>query len=161
MKKAIFLDRDGVLNSDEGHYYVYRVEDLVLNPGVEEALKILQDKGYLLIVISNQGGVGKGEYTREQVDRFHSKLESILATAGVKLTEIYYCPHHESTSKCLCRKPQPFMVEKAAARYNIDLNASYLIGDSPRDIEAATAAGVKGIHVKTNGNLLDGIKDIP
>lgn len=161
MKKAVFLDRDGVLNSDEGHYYVYKVEDLVLNQGVAEALKILQDKGYLLVVVSNQGGVGRGEYSRDQVDLFHGKLEAILATAGVKLTEIYYCPHHESTSKCICRKPQPFMIEKAAARYNINLSASYLIGDSPRDIEAATAAGVKGIRVKTNGNLLDGIKDIP
>ena len=161
MQKAVFLDRDGVLNSDEGHYYVYKVEDLVLNPGVVEALKTLQEKGYLLIVVSNQGGVGRGEYTRKQVDAFHCRMEDILATGGIKLTEIYYCPHHESTSKCLCRKPQPFMIEKAAARYNIDLNASYLIGDSPRDIEAANAAGVKGIRVKTNGNLLEGIKEIP
>ena len=161
MKKAVFLDRDGVLNSDEGHYYVYRVEDLILNPGVVEALKTLQDKGYILIVVSNQGGVGRGEYTCCQVDAFHAKIEKILAASGVKLTEIYYCPHHESTSKCLCRKPQPLMIERAAARYNIDLNASFLIGDSPRDIEAANAAGVKGIRVKTNGNLLDGIKDIP
>ena len=161
MKKAVFLDRDGVLNSDEGHYYVYKVEDLILNPGVVEALKILQDKGYLLIVVSNQGGVGRGEYTCPQVDAFHAKIEEILAASGVKFTEIYYCPHHETTSKCLCRKPQPLMIERAAARYNIDLSASFLIGDSPRDIEAANAAGVKGIRVKTNGNLLDGIKNIP
>ncbi|SDC29209.1 D-glycero-alpha-D-manno-heptose-1,7-bisphosphate 7-phosphatase [Williamwhitmania taraxaci] len=161
MQKAIFLDRDGVLNSDEGHYYVYRVDDLILNPGVIEALSALQEKGYLLIVVSNQGGVGRGEYTRQQVNAFHGKLEQILASARVKLTEIYYCPHHESTSKCLCRKPQPLMIEKAVARYNIDIKASFLIGDSPRDIEAAKAAGVKGILVKTNGNLLDGIKEIP
>jgi len=161
MQKAVFLDRDGVLNSDEGHYYVYRLEDLVLNPGVIEALKVLQDKGYLLIVVSNQGGVGRGEYTRQQVDAFHGKMEAVLATAGIKFTEIYYCPHHESTSKCLCRKPQPFMIEKAVARYNIDLSASFLIGDSPRDIEAANAAGVRGIRVKTNGNLLEGIQEIP
>lgn len=161
MNKAVFLDRDGVLNSDEGHYYVYKVEDLILNPGVVEALKVLQEKGYLLIIISNQGGVGRGEYAHQQVEVFHAKMAEILATEGVQFTEIYYCPHHESTSKCLCRKPQPLMIEKAAARYNIDLSTSYLIGDSPRDIEAANAAGVKGIRVKTNGNLLDGIKDIP
>jgi len=161
VNKAVFLDRDGVLNSDEGHYYVYRVEDCMLNPGVGEALQMLASKGYLLIVISNQGGVGRGEYTCEQVDAFHEELQRLLLPWNIKFDEIYYCPHHESTSRCLCRKPQPLLLEKAAARFDINLKESFFLGDSPRDMEAAKAAGVKGILVRTNGNLLDGIKNIP
>lgn len=161
MNKAVFLDRDGVLNSDEGHYYVYQVEDFKLNSGVGEALRILADKGYQLIIISNQGGVGRGEYTCKQVDAFHGEMQRQLRHWNVEFNEIYYCPHHESTSRCLCRKPQPLLIEKAAARFNINLAESFFIGDSPRDMEAAKAAGVKGILVKTNGNLLEGIKNIP
>ena len=161
MNRAVFLDRDGVINSDEGHYYVYRVEDCVLNPNVGEALQRLARRGYLLIVISNQGGIGRGEYTSLQVDAFHQELQRLLQPWDVKFDEIYYCPHHESSSRCLCRKPQPLMLEKAAARFNINLKESFFIGDSPRDMEAAMAAGVTGILVRTNGNLLDGIKTIP
>jgi histidinol-phosphate phosphatase family domain/HAD-superfamily hydrolase, subfamily IIIA len=161
VNKAVFLDRDGVLNSDEGLYYVYHVNDCVLNPGVGEALQQLASKGYLLIIISNQGGIGRGEYTNKQVDAFHNELQRQLQPWNVKFDEIYYCPHHESTSRCLCRKPQPLLLEKAAARFNINLKESFFIGDSPRDMEAANAAGVKGILVRTNGNLIDGIKTIP
>ena len=96
LHKAVFFDRDGTINSDEGHYYIYKPEDFVFNPGVVEGMKRLQDAGYLLFVITNQGGVAKGIYTCEDVDRVHAYMCSELAKQGIQLTKIYYCPHHES-----------------------------------------------------------------
>ena len=94
MKKAIFLDRDGTLNNNQDQYYIWRPEDFRLNPGVAEALSELQARGYLLLVITNQGGVSKGEYSLEEVDALHAAMCSLLEEAGVKLEEIYVCPHH-------------------------------------------------------------------
>lgn len=96
LNKAVFLDRDGTINSDEGHYYIYKPEDFVFNPGVIEGLKRLQKAGYLLIVITNQGGIAKGIYTREDMFKVHEKMCAELEKHGVTLTKIYYCPHHES-----------------------------------------------------------------
>ena len=107
LNKAVFLDRDGTINSDEGHYYIYKPEDFVFNPGVIEGLKRLQKAGYLLIVITNQGGIAKGIYTREDMFKVHEKMCAELEKHGVTLTKIYYCPHHESIKTCVCRKPSP------------------------------------------------------
>ena len=92
LNKAVFLDRDGTINSDEGHYYIYKPEDFVFNPGVIEGLKRLQKAGYLLIVITNQGGIAKGIYTREDMFKVHEKMCAELEKHGVTLTKIYYCP---------------------------------------------------------------------
>jgi len=153
MQKAIFLDRDGVINSDVGHYYIYRVEDFVINKGIINSLKRFQDAGYILIVITNQGGVAKGIYSCEDVNKVHHYLETILKENGILLQEIYYCPHHESVASCKCRKPSPYMINQAIQKYNIDISMSYLIGDSKRDIEAAEAAGVKGIKIEANEDI--------
>lgn len=153
MQKAIFLDRDGVINSDIGHYYIYRVEDFVINKGIINSLKRFQDAGYILIVITNQGGVAKGIYSCEDVNKVHHYLETILKENGILLQEIYYCPHHESVASCKCRKPSPYMINQAIQKYNIDISMSYLIGDSKRDIEAAEAAGVKGIKIEANEDI--------
>ncbi len=107
MKKAIFLDRDGTINNNCDHYYIWHKEELLLNPGVIEALAELKSRGYLLIVISNQGGISKGEFSAEDVDMLHVHLLSMLEKEGVKLDDIYYCPHHHLVESCLCRKPQP------------------------------------------------------
>ncbi len=112
MKKAIFLDRDGTINNNCDHYYIWQKEELLLNPGVPEALTELQSRGYLLIVISNQGGISKGEFSAADVDALHVHLRSLLEKQGVSLDEIYYCPHHHLVESCLCRKPQPLRSRK-------------------------------------------------
>ena len=153
MNKAIFLDRDGTLNNNRDHYYIWKAEDFQLNPGVVEALTELRERGYMLIVITNQGGVSKGKYTIEDVEALHHHMQSLLEQKGAVIDEIYYCPHHSDNEACLCRKPQPLMIEKALARYNIDPGQSYFIGDSERDIEAGKAAGVRTILIESNSDL--------
>src|SRR5437763_380941 len=133
--KAIFLDRDGVINEERGDW-TYLLENFRINAGVVEALKIFQQKNYLLIVISNQSGIAKGIYTKEQADYLHLHLERVLKNHGIILTEVYYCPHHPEVSKCLCRKPDSLMLEKAIARFNVSASESFFIGDADRDIEA-------------------------
>ena len=157
MNKAIFLDRDGVINREDG--YISRVEQFIINDGVVDALKYFQQKGYLLIVITNQGGVAKGLYHHIDVDKIHGYLVEKLEQAGIKLTAIYYCPHHPVIGKCLCRKPDSLMLEKAIARFDIDASKSYFIGDHDRDIEAGKKAGVNTIKIDANSSLLK-IKDL-
>jgi len=153
MKKAIFLDRDGTLNNNKDHYYIWRKEDFQLNPGVTEALSELRKRGYLLIVITNQGGVSKGEYSLEEVELLHRYMRSLLEETGVVLDEVYFCPHHPKQENCLCRKPLPLMIQKAMARFNIDPAESWMVGDSERDVEAGKAAGLRTLLVETNGDL--------
>lgn len=158
--KAIFIDRDGVINSDVGHYYIFRPEDFVLNEGIIDSLKKFQKAAYLLIVISNQGGVGKGQYTTKDVDAVHDKMKALLADAGIQLTEIYYCPHHNDVQKCLCRKPLNLNIEKAISRFGIDRSQSWMIGDSHRDIVAGEASGLKTLKLESNENLLPFVNQI-
>ena len=153
MKKAIFLDRDGTINNNCDHYYIWRSEELLLNPGVIETLAELQSRGYMLIVISNQGGISKGEFSSDDVDALHLHLRSMLEKEGIILDEIYYCPHHHMVEACLCRKPQPLMILKALARFNIDPAVSWMIGDAERDIEAGKAAGLQCIRIEANSDL--------
>jgi D-glycero-D-manno-heptose 1,7-bisphosphate phosphatase len=153
MKRAIFLDRDGTLNCNRDQYYIWRTGDLRLNPGVVETLAELKSRGYLLIVITNQGGISKGEFRLEDMEKLHAQLRSLLKQHGVHLDEIYYCPHHSDLEKCLCRKPLPLMIEKAMARFDIDPSSSWLIGDSQRDMEAGKAAGLQTILMESNSDM--------
>jgi D-glycero-D-manno-heptose 1,7-bisphosphate phosphatase len=151
MNKAVFLDRDGVINVERG--YTHRIEDFVILPDLVEHLQLFLEKGYLIIVVSNQSGVAKKLYTQEDVEVIHSFLTNELTKSNIQLSEIYYCIHHPDVSKCICRKPDSLFVEKALARFNIDPAASYFIGDKDRDIEAAEKAGVKGILIEANSPL--------
>ncbi len=155
MNKAIFIDRDGVINNDKGLYYIYKLSDFKLNEGIIEHICNFKRKGYLVIIISNQGGIGKGLYTRNDTDVLNNIILNEVKKNGESIDEIYYCPHHPDSGKCLCRKPLPLLIEKAIARFGINANDSFLIGDSPRDIEAAINAGVKGILVEKNTNIAD------
>jgi D-glycero-D-manno-heptose 1,7-bisphosphate phosphatase len=150
--KAVFLDRDGVINRERKDY-TYRLKDFIINDGVVEALKVFRDKGYLLIVISNQSGIAKKIYTRQDVEMIHDYLRKILAENNLELAEIYYCPHHQTVSRCLCRKPDSLLLEKAMARFSIDPLQSYFIGDVERDIEAGNKAGVSTIKIEANSSL--------
>ncbi|PKQ61083.1 HAD-IIIA family hydrolase [Labilibaculum manganireducens] len=153
MQKALFLDRDGVINSDEGHYYIYKTEDFKINEGIIPSLQKISEAGYILFIVTNQGGIAKGIYSESDVEILHNHLLSVLAKKNIHIKQIYYCPHHESIAKCDCRKPSPFFIKKAIADFNIDASKSYMIGDSTRDIQAAEAAGIKGIKIKSNENI--------
>jgi D-glycero-D-manno-heptose 1,7-bisphosphate phosphatase len=156
LKKAVFIDRDGVINSDEGHYYIYKVEDFKINPGIFEGLKRLQDAGFLLVVITNQGGVAKGIYTEADIDMVHTYLKAQLKQNSIDLTDIFYCPHHDAVAPCDCRKPSPKMILDACQKHHIDPKQSYMIGDSGRDMEAGNAAGLKAcFKIKANSSILD------
>ena len=150
INKAVFLDRDGVLNKELGDY-VCRFEDFKVLGHNFAPLKELQERGYLLIVITNQGGLAKGWYSDEELSRMHQHLKSIYSEQGIIISEIYYCNHHpEYNGNCLCRKPGSLMLEKAIARFRIDASRSYFIGDRERDVLAGQAAGVKGILIDSD-----------
>lgn len=151
MNKAIFLDRDGVINVERG--YTHRLEDFVILPDLIENLQLYLKKGYLLIIVSNQSGIAKGLYTQPEVETIHSFLLNELTKNNITISEIYYCVHHPDVSKCICRKPDSLFVEKALARFNIDPSKSYFIGDKERDVEAGEKAGVKGILIEANSPL--------
>lgn len=161
MNKAVFLDRDGVLNKELGDY-VCKLEDFQVLEHNFGALKELQDRGYLLIVITNQGGLAKGWYSRETLQQMHDHLKDTYANQGIKITEAYFCNHHpQYNGNCLCRKPGSLMLEKAIARYQIDASKSYFIGDRERDVIAGEAAGVNGILIESDqpiGEMLDMIE---
>jgi len=150
VNKAVFLDRDGVINSELGDY-VCRVEDFHILEHNFTALKQLQERGYLLIVITNQGGLAKRWYSESTLAKMHSILLAKYREHGIELSEIYYCRHHPLyTGNCLCRKPGSLMLEKAIAKFNIDQNRSYFIGDRERDVIAGQAAGVTGILINSD-----------
>ena len=145
LKKALFLDRDGVINVDSG--YVWRTEDLILREEIIPFLLQVKEK-YVFIIITNQSGIARGMYRKEDVETFHQALRSSLATAGIHILDIFFCPHHpDHGSTCLCRKPSPLMIEKAAAKHQIDLANSWMIGDKTTDVEAGLAAGCKTIFL--------------
>lgn len=153
MNKAIFLDRDGVINNNSTGHYIYKVEDLSLNKGIVESLRILAGEGFLLIVISNQGGIAKGMYTKNDCELLHEEIRRILSQHNITITEIYYCPHHPDISRCLCRKPESLLFEKAMARFHIDPDQSWMIGDDERDLIAAEGAGIKAIGIQPNEDI--------
>jgi D-glycero-D-manno-heptose 1,7-bisphosphate phosphatase len=152
MRKVVFLDRDGVINYEPGSY-TCSTEDFIINDGVGEVVKRFKENDFLVIVISNQGGIAKGLYAKEDVMQMHAKFCEYLKEYNASVDDFYFCPHHQSTGKCLCRKPENLLLEKAIAVYNIDPKKSFFIGDSERDIEAAEKSGVIGILVKPNENL--------
>ncbi|MFD3274877.1 D-glycero-alpha-D-manno-heptose-1,7-bisphosphate 7-phosphatase [Aquirufa echingensis] len=146
--KCIFLDRDGVLNVDRVDY-VYRMEEFIIPPGVGEALRALKDAGYLLVIITNQSGIAKGVYKREDVYMIHQAIQD---GTGVELDDIYFCPYHEKfDSHSLTRKPGSLMIEKAAAKYEVDMDVSWMVGDHERDITAGTRAGLRTIRLAPQG----------
>lgn len=159
MEKAFFLDRDGVLNKEIGDY-AWHEKDFELLPFIFDWLSIVQQEGFLLIVITNQGGIGRGRFTRKDVDYVHTLMTQAFKKNNIHLTDIYYCPHHPTSSNCLCRKPGHLLLEKAIARYRINPEESFFIGDSERDIIAAKHAGVSPIHIQSNENPTQQIKQI-
>ena len=152
LRKALFLDRDGVINHDPGDYTT-KISEFIILPGVVEALQRFSHDGYCVVVITNQGGIAKDIYTLDDFYEIDSYMRDTFMAAGIDYVETYFCPHHDAISQCLCRKPHSGMIEKAIAVHGIDPRESFMIGDKFRDIEAAEAAGVKGIKIDVNQDL--------
>jgi len=158
-KRAVFLDRDGVLNRNvlnpaTGEYESPgRPEELYLVPDFDVSLNRLQDAGYCLFLVSNQPNYAKGKNTLEELQSVHAKLAAAMHQAGIEFKEYYYCYHHphgviaSHTGTCECRKPSPHFLFKAAAQYGVSLEASWMVGDRATDISCGEAAGVQTIRV--------------
>ncbi len=151
--KAAFLDRDGVINVNHG--YVSTINDFEFISGVFEACNTLKEKGYQLIIITNQSGIGRGYYTEEQFHHLTQWMKEVFSENKVPLDGVYYCPHHsvEGLGKykisCDCRKPKPGMLLAAINDHNIDLNQSILVGDNISDLEAGISAGIRDNYLIT------------
>ena len=152
MNKAVFLDRDGVLIEDV--HYLSRVEDVKFLSGIPDAIKQINQLGYLAILITNQSVVARGQCSEENLHKIHEYMLNYLNQAGARLDAIYYCPHHpdfeyNSVSVCDCRKPGTLLVDKAVERFNIDVNQSFFVGDKESDIQCGVNAGLTTVGVKT------------
>ncbi len=161
IRPAVFLDRDGVIVRDV--HYLRRPSQIELLPGAG-SLRSLQD-AYYLVIATNQSGIARGYFSEDELVDIHGALAATLATAGVNIDAIYYCPHLETAAvpayrtSCGCRKPAAGMLHQAAADWNIPLGASWLIGDSARDVDAGRAAGLAGSFLVTGcaGRTQDGL----
>lgn len=143
--KAIFFDRDDTLIHDT--HYMYKVEQLNYIDGVFETLKELQTRGFQLFIFSNQSGIGRGYFTKEQMDIFHDQLQKDFREHGVEFTEILYCPH-APVDNCDCRKPKPKILIEACEKYNLNPSECFMVGDRVTDAQAGVGAGMKGITIK-------------
>ncbi len=146
-KAAVFLDRDGVINRDRPDY-VKSWEDFEFLPGVLDAFRVLASGPHQVVVVSNQSCIGRGLVSRETVDEIHARMTEAIRRSGGRIDTVYYCPHRPDED-CPCRKPRPGLILSAARELDIDLTASWLIGDDLRDLEAAKAAGVRPVLVRT------------
>ena len=155
-RPAAFLDRDGVINIDTG--YLFRLEELHFTATAAEGIRLLNAAGYFVIVVTNQSGVARGLYDLDDVDRLHAAMNERLAAERAHIDAFYSCPYHPSGTVAEFarehedRKPAPGMIVKAMRELPIRSNGSFLIGDKPRDIEAARRAGIPGLLVPTNSN---------
>lgn len=159
MVKAAFLDRDGVINHDPGDYTM-SLQDFHVLPGVYVALKLLQDKGYMLVMITNQGGIAKGLYGHDTVEEIHSWFLKQCDQHGILWSEVYYAPSHPDYGESLYRKPGSMMIERALAKHGIDPASSVVIGDKQRDLDSGSCLGVPGILLEKNGSLLEVVKNL-
>ena len=153
MKKAIFLDRDGVINLEKKDY-VKSIKEFQIIDNVPKAIATLKEKGFLVIVITNQSAINRKLLTIEVLNEIHNHLQKILKNNNTSIDYFYFCPHRPD-EKCKCRKPSPGMILKAAQEHDIDMNQSFMIGDSLTDIQAAEKAGCEGILLNQNQTLLE------
>jgi len=160
MKRAMFLDRDGVINRKPPKgQYVTRWEEMQFLPGVPEAIALLTGVGYYVFVVSNQRCVAKGLLTEGELETIHQRMCQELADAGAVITKVYYCPH-EKQPPCSCRKPAPGMLLTAAQTHELDLTSSWMIGDSDIDVEAGRNAGCKTVRIVKRDEVGNGGADL-
>lgn len=159
-RKAVFLDRDGTLNERPPRAcYIERPEDFVWLPGAKEAVRLLNEAGYLVLLVTNQPGLARGRLTGDTLAAIHEKMGADLRQAGAHIDRIYMCPHNWDDG-CFCRKPQPGMLYEAQREYDLNIPKDcVLFGDDERDIEAATRADCRGVLVSESYTLLDAVKE--
>ena len=158
---AVFLDRDGTINEDLGH--IQTPQDLVLLSGAASAIGRLNESQYLTVVVTNQSVIARGKCTEADMDVIHDRLQSLIGDYGAYINRIYYCPHYpdrlipgnrqDLKIVCDCRKPEPGLILRAAKEMNIDLNMSWMVGDTISDIEAAKMAGIRSILLAKQGSF--------
>ena len=155
-RAAAFIDRDGVINFERE--YVHKVADLELIPGVVSGMLKLQEAGYLLVVVTNQAGIARGIYTEVEYEHVTAHMHSLFDAVGIHIAGVYHCPHHPTAGAgiihkdCVCRKPAPGLLLKAASDLNIDLSSSILIGDKESDIAAGRAAELRACILVRSGH---------
>jgi D-glycero-D-manno-heptose 1,7-bisphosphate phosphatase len=161
MKKALFLDRDGVVNKEIGH--LFQKKDFVFLDGIFEVCARFQNKGFLIIIVTNQAGIAKGLYTEADYRSLTNWMTGKFNKKSVKIDAVFHCPHHpEYSSKCNCRKPLPGMFLSAQEELGISLKESIMVGDKNTDIEAAISAGVgKNFLVRTGHSILSNPYCVP
>ncbi|EDZ62942.1 D,D-heptose 1,7-bisphosphate phosphatase [Sulfurimonas gotlandica GD1] len=153
MNKALFLDRDGVINIEKD--YLFKIEDFEFIDGIFNLCNYYQKLGFIIIVVTNQSGIDRGYYTERDFDKLTDWMMNYFSSKGINLKKVYYCPHHPNISgECSCRKPNPGMLLKASEEFNIDLKNSIMIGDKERDVLAGINAGL------TTTYLLDESKSV-
>jgi D-glycero-D-manno-heptose 1,7-bisphosphate phosphatase len=153
MRAAVFLDRDGTMVHDVG--YLSRREDLAWFPWTVDAIRILNRAGFLVLVTTNQGGIGLGYLTEAFLRGLHDEMQGVLEAAGARVDGWFFCPHHPQAATeelriaCACRKPRPGMIHQAMERFEIDLGRSYVVGDTVKDMQLAHEVGARGVLVRT------------
>ena len=153
MNKALFLDRDGVINKEKN--YLYKIEDFEFIDGVFETCRYFQDKGYLIIIITNQAGIARGKYTEDDYEVLTSWMTNQFERENIKVSKVYHCPHHPDFSgECGCRKPNIGMLLEAQKDFDVDLSASILVGDKNTDIEAGVKFGVRQNYLIRTGHKI-------
>lgn len=160
-KKAFFLDRDGVINVDHG--YVSRPEKFEFEAGVFDACRQIVTNGYSIVVVTNQAGIGRGYYSEEDFASLTQWMCSQFGEHGIDILDVRYCPHHSTRGQgeylkdCSFRKPNPGMINAAAKKHNIDINASILVGDKMSDIQAGQQAGIEDLYLVHSNYAADGV----
>jgi len=156
--RAIFLDRDGILNKDRSDY-VKNIDELEIFPNIGKCIRRINKQGFLVIVITNQSAIGRKLTTSNDVENIHEHIQKFLEKFNAKIDAFYYCPHRP-TDNCSCRKPKPGLLLKAANDFSIDLENSWMIGDHDRDIESGLNAGCNSMKVTSENTLEDIIHNI-
>ncbi len=157
-KKALFLDRDGVINIEKN--YLYKQEDFEFVDGIFDLCRYFQSEGFAIVVVTNQSGICRGYYSEADFKKLTEWMEAEFAKENIKIAKTYYCPHHpDFTGSCSCRKPEPGMFLQAQKELALDLEQSVMVGDKPSDIEAAQRAGVQECYLY-DGNDITNLRDI-
>jgi histidinol-phosphate phosphatase family protein len=153
LRRAVFLDRDGTISRDV--HYCSRAEDFQILPGVPQAIRLLNDHGFKVVVVTNQSGIARGYFTEETLSLIHQKMREELQEHGAFVDAIYFCPHHPDDN-CECRKPKTRLLLTAAQDIGINLAVSYMIGDDAKDVQAGRTAGCKTVWITAGpGNMKD------
>ena len=158
IRKAVFLDRDGVINKNKDDY-VKNISELEIFPNISEPIKQLKNLGFFVIVITNQSAINRGLTTHENINKIHQTIQEYLKSNKTFIDAFFYCPH-KPEEKCICRKPKPGLIIQATKEFNINLKSSWMIGDRDSDIKSAEFAGCNSIKILPNFRLQDAVNMI-